>query len=583
MSKWSRKFSVRKWIRRRSNRDLTTAPRKRGRLRAALTLAPLREQLRKGLRAFFRFQEPVWAKTAAALRYSPKKKLRWYDYLNPVYQVAWFFGFSYRWIISRPYLSIGPALFSLAVILAIVGIVLNQRFARSDARGDQYRDLLATATAVKDYDTAKICLTRLVNLYPKRDTYAFQLALIEDELGNAELALQKMGQLAGRKNPEASLFLVLRHFDPTKAADWSEQENAEFQSLVAIAMTSRTNAVQARIQLARYSLVKGAIHEAAQHYAIASETDPSLQLMTALLYKQLNDEPNVLRYSELALKRLSARLSADPSDKTARLEKAQILMLQQKEYEAASLLGEGYKLTNDMDFATAGAESLVALASRIRRQEGNTKASLAKQMTRLQQAIQLSPNSEVVLEFLLETAINVADNNDQELTKLRELMLAGVSSEYIHFVEGTVALLKDDIEKANFHLDLAMQGQRQSAGENQLPGLLNNLAVALSKRDKPDLERALAFAESAVARVPDHPYIRETRGQILVALKRYVEAIPDLEFALRAPELAGPVHQSLSVAYAAMGDQQAATEHSRLASASGKSPPKPGPIIPNTP
>lgn len=39
--------------------------------------------------------------------------------------------------------------------------------------------------------------------------------------------------------------------------------------------------------------------------------------MTALLYKQLNDEPNVLRYSELALKRLSARLSADPSDKTA--------------------------------------------------------------------------------------------------------------------------------------------------------------------------------------------------------------------------------------------------------------------------
>lgn len=59
--------------------------------------------------------------------------------------------------------------------------------------------------------------------------------------------------------------------------------------------------------------------------------------------------------------------------------------------------------------------------------------------------------------------------------------------------------------------------------------------------------------------------IRETRGQILLRMMQYKEAIFDLEFALSAKAPPQPIHEALALAYEAIGMIELAQTHRELA------------------
>lgn len=89
----------------------------------------------------------------------------------------------------------------------------------------------------------------------------------------------------------------------------------------------------------------------------------------------------------------------------------------------------------------------------------------------------------------------------------------------------------------------------------------NNYAYALSEGDAVHLDEALAAANRALEIIPKEYRCRETRGQILLRLGRWEEAIKDLEFALNGlPEMNG-IHRSLATAYAALGYDELASVH----------------------
>ena len=93
----------------------------------------------------------------------------------------------------------------------------------------------------------------------------------------------------------------------------------------------------------------------------------------------------------------------------------------------------------------------------------------------------------------------------------------------------------------------------------------NNLAYLLATGPKPDLPRALGLINKAIAADPDKPQFRETRGQVLVRLGRWEEALLDLEAALPAfPNDAG-VHQALAETYEHLGKLDKAAAHRRRA------------------
>jgi tetratricopeptide (TPR) repeat protein len=68
----------------------------------------------------------------------------------------------------------------------------------------------------------------------------------------------------------------------------------------------------------------------------------------------------------------------------------------------------------------------------------------------------------------------------------------------------------------------------------------NNYAFIVTQGEKPDYDEALKAVNKALEILPEEYHFRETRGQILVSLGKWQEAIPDLEFAVNgmptAPE-----------------------------------------------
>jgi tetratricopeptide (TPR) repeat protein len=158
------------------------------------------------------------------------------------------------------------------------------------------------------------------------------------------------------------------------------------------------------------------------------------------------------------------------------------------------------------------------------------------------------------------------DEDNEEIAAVREALITGSSPGISHFIQGTAALVKDDAETATMHLELASELLPNSSA------IMNNLAVALTSRGDEHLEQALKFSNAAVENSRTAaPHFYETRGQILFRLKRYLDAIPDLERALEHPDLATKAHESLATCYAELGDEELSRQHREAAERTAES------------
>ncbi|MEM6798448.1 MAG: tetratricopeptide repeat protein [Planctomycetota bacterium] len=93
------------------------------------------------------------------------------------------------------------------------------------------------------------------------------------------------------------------------------------------------------------------------------------------------------------------------------------------------------------------------------------------------------------------------------------------------------------------------------------PVVWNNYAWALNQQPEPDAAAALRAADRALLLKPDDPRFRETRGQVLITLGRWREAVEELEFALNRMPDSPNIHRSLAAAYDALEQPQLARSH----------------------
>jgi tetratricopeptide (TPR) repeat protein len=124
---------------------------------------------------------------------------------------------------------------------------------------------------------------------------------------------------------------------------------------------------------------------------------------------------------------------------------------------------------------------------------------------------------------------------------------------------GTAAAMERDVPLARTLL------QRVVAADADHAAAWNNLAWALSQDPDQDLEGALVAVTRALELAPDEFRFRETRGQILVGLGRWQEAVDDLEFALNGMPDFRPIHVGLATAYDNLGQTELAEIHRQQA------------------
>lgn len=177
----------------------------------------------------------------------------------------------------------------------------------------------------------------------------------------------------------------------------------------------------------------------------------------------------------------------------------------------------------------------------------------------LARALKQSPQDLLIYDRMMAILLRQGDQSGQARKLLLRHIAEGVVPGVSHLMLGTVFQEEGKPKEAEFHLSQAMKIVPNA------PIVLNNVAVHLATRTPPRLDRALEIMNRVVQDHPEPAAFRETRGEILVQLKRFEEALVDLKIALPSYRDYKPIHIALQEVYVGLGIPDLAAEHGIIA------------------
>lgn len=469
--------------------------------------------------------------------------------LNPINWIKWSASFALNWLLSRPYSSVFAAIPAIILGTGLATVFLSSTREHSQARAGRYRSIFDEAVKNRNFELASLVVRSLIDSSPQNLELQYQRALIEQLLGNTDVAAKQMNDLAtSKQHGLAAMWMISQESNLQELKKWSEPKHVRFQQLIEIGLKNLhgENLLSAKVLMFSYLAEVGAYSDAGRYLADVIPSRPELALAAATLCRSQYDSAGVAKYASIAERHYEAELTRQPTDINSRINLARVLMIQTKFENAARLLNDGYRLTKDSRLTGITGEALVVWSNHLGAGDESSKY-LVKRLQILHAAIGIAPSDPAVGASIVQLIIECRDNRSSEVIRLKEAILKGADPVSAHFIRGTLALLDSKIVEAKSELELALQH------EPNVPTILNNLAIAIAEMKEGDLEKALSLIDIALTKLPKHAYFLETRGQILVKLKRWQEAISDLEVALEAKELRPAIYPSLAIAYAKIG------------------------------
>jgi tetratricopeptide (TPR) repeat protein len=503
------------------------------------------------------------------------------------------FDFCIFWLLTLPWMKIALSI-PFWLSLFFVGLLWSDRNDR--VREDRYlTQRLSDALRAEDYDSAKLLIDRKLKNNPGDEDAQFERALIMASNQETEAATKMMFQLAtgdirgadfatkpdnpegvvnaletlsrvkfGGGNARAGLWLLSQHFAPKMANGLTEIDaafldgmlpwlNEKYPKDVSLANLYADRLVALKMNAAALPVIE----------RIADQS-PELRLKAAILARSVGQEQTADGYAEQALSTLKQNSSTAPDAFAMRMTEAGCLVFLDRYEEAIDVIGVagGLAKTDAQQDAvrTKAAQVWVVWSAKMLEKGGLQDLDHQKVLANLQQAVKIAPQDPMVLTFLMNYLLATAKDDDQESAEIKESLLVSTSPGVAHFVRGTAASIRGNIDEAAFHLEMASKDLPNS------DVILNNLAYMLAFQQKPDLPRALQLAELAIARQTNPaPHFLDTRGHIRRKMGNWLEAIPDLEQGTKVPDLAVAAHEALADCYRQLGKEDQGASHQAVA------------------
>ncbi|HBJ34964.1 MAG TPA: hypothetical protein DDZ51_09435, partial [Planctomycetaceae bacterium] len=311
-----------------------------------------------------------------------------------------------------------------------------------------------------------------------------------------------------------------------------------------------------------YYLAAGKTSDAIARQMEVSHLEPQRWVVTARLCASLNDQRQRKIACDRAETYLTAKITDNPFDHLARIDLARVFVDNQRWEDADALVGEGLGLVGAdttppaLALRRAASELLLIRFDSI---NGNSDGDLEKKHTLVAKAIELDSNHLRAYGKLLELyqASGSPEDRERMIRMLEQQIAQGNSIAIAHFALGTAKWIDGGHDEAVWHTERAIQLQPS------MTDVANNLAWLLAHGQSPDLQRALAMIETALAKRPGDCRYLDTRGTILMKLQRWNDALADFESILPlVPPKARPgVHQNLAEIYAAVDKPEIARLH----------------------
>jgi tetratricopeptide (TPR) repeat protein len=394
---------------------------------------------------------------------------------------------------------------------------------------------------------------KLVDLRPDDPTGRYLIALCADAQGETERAWRLMTQIAPRTAPgfaPAQWWLVCKLSRQSRQAGIQTVEEIR-DRLRQFVILERDHA-QAHMMLGQSELALANIDDALAQMDRAADLAPAYHLTVARVAARMGRTAPARSHAERAGFWLKRPIEQSPEDIDARLHWVDALAMTGEFRRAEEVLLEGLQLDPDPRLAGRLVQLSVTAFDVISQQPTRLQQGVRQQLAILERALAMAPQHEGLLKRLAMLSIDPLDTERKAAALLQPTLDAGTAPLAVRMVLGNDALQREDFVAAREHLEAAHRLE---------PGFsvcLNNLALALAQSEEAELERALSLADAAVQAEPDRPEFRETRGQILVKLERYEEAIPELREGLKSPGPIWQTHAVLADAYDAVGETQQA-------------------------
>lgn len=465
---------------------------------------------------------------------------------------------------SRKHLLHGLPAVIVAVVSVWLAIAVN---GAKDELRSKYQIAAITAAANGDYETSRLCYERLETLDGGTDRTRYQLALNlarTEQIDRAEAIMRSLAPDDENGYGLAHLWRAERILlQPDVFADRSQLELAYGHLTRAQSELPETPSVNLR--LAQFLVAVNRYEEAVGFMRIACKFDRRLHYELGMLLASLQRVDEAKDSFRNAMTSYSAILRKDANDQDARLHLATIQMNLGNFKEAVDLLRDGLARNPEGPFSQAIAQAFVQRFDQLQSQEGSNAAI---QLELLRLALEHDPDSQAVLNRII--ALGESSEEDLQATKqvLETLLASGYANAFAHFVLGCKAWEANETDSAIFHLERAYHL------DDSLGPVANNLAWVLSQDetlslDTRRLERALALMNSVVDEWPSVASYRDTRGQVLVKLERWREALDDLEFALVTMEDNPQLHLAMALTYDNLKQKSLADKHRKIATALG--------------
>jgi tetratricopeptide (TPR) repeat protein len=388
-----------------------------------------------------------------------------------------------------------------------------------------------------------------------------------------------MENLALVKNHlEAARFVIQKKFINKEWSKVSIVDRQQFGTLLELVVKGTPGDAQSRQLYADYLIATENFPAAIEQLESISRQLPMRGLQAAALARRIGNAPQAERLARSALEKVDALLKQDPTNPILALAVAQNQIFLYRHQEAVETLeGALMKVYQQASVSTLQAPDPAALELRkqaetqlgqalgdtlvtwvvyIREQGDPSNTEKLRVMNLLQKALQVAPNNPRVLQEVADIVLRTTGNENQEVQQVRMSLVQGTNSGFAHFILGTAALLNNDTEVATRELEMAA-AQLPNSG-----AVLNNLAVSMAAKDSKLLPKALAISSKAIEITPQASgHFYETRGQILFRMGKYLEAIPDLERALKVEDLVVQAHESLAACYEKIGDSAMGQMH----------------------
>jgi predicted Zn-dependent protease len=465
------------------------------------------------------------------------------------------------WLWTRHYRRLLYGIPAILLVMPLAFCAVRLPFYSPQAKARHYRRAANEALATADYPTATLYFRKLAQLGDAHHQVLMQSALLAEQQGDLVEAYRQMQQLA----PLDQAGLAEAHL-------WIAQEI----SIGAIEMGNPQASALIETHL--------------RHAAAGGLEDPSLRIWLARIYwltnrrQQCQEILDQMQLNELPwLARVGA---ADMLAQLGQLQRARALAISASEHYRQQS-DQGTELTADEYSGWAAAAELAgnpgeafdallqAVAAypqdtRLRRvaaqtglsyfdrYRGDTPVAWQRRMRVLQQLRTLMADQEPVLRRAAELTL-VPSVSAAATQILQDYQQTAPLPASVEKTLGDTAVVHGDSARARDHYRVAL------TLDPQLDGALNNLAYLLASEEPRDLEQALQLAQRAVQLRPNDPHFLETRGQILVQLKRWQEAVDDLTRSLNGMPYKREIHASLATAYRALGQTEAAESHASQA------------------